>query len=59
MGISGENDFSAASCALQIKIIPPLTLDKLPGNNDMERCRSMLVRPRFVDKAGSVHEVPA
>jgi len=58
MRISGENALSRVSRGLRIKIIPPLIPDKTPGNNDMEKHCSMLVRLCFVDKAGSVHDVP-
>jgi len=33
--------------------------DKTPGNNDMEKCCSMLVRQYFSDMTGSVADAPA
>jgi len=48
MRISEENAVSGVSPGLRIKIIPLLTSDKSPGNNDMETYCSMLVRSCFV-----------
>jgi len=59
MGISGENGFSAASRGLRIKMKSQLMSDKTPGNNDMEKCCSMLVRRYFFDKTGSVADASA
>jgi hypothetical protein len=58
MRISGRNGISAASRGLQIKMIPSLMPDKTPANKDMESYCSMLVRPYFLGKTDSGHDLP-